>query len=244
LLGRFLPVRSARSFFMRLHRFFTDEKINLDSEFSLSDERLLSQWNKVLRLRVGSQVIMFNNGQDEISCVVTELNKKSARLKPLFRQELLLPTVDVYIFWSIIKGEKNDFILQKCTELGVNHFVPVLSERSEKKDINIERSSRILVEASEQCGRSSLPKIYQPINLADALEQYVGKMELFVAEKNNDKQQALSSGRVGVFIGPEGGWTDAEKQMFKKRNTKQINLGEFTLRAETAAIVAASKLLQ
>ena len=146
--------------------------------------------------------------------------------------------------WGILKKDKNDFVLQKATELGVRNFVPLITSRSQKKDINIERAKKIIKEASEQCGRSDIPEIREPITLHEALNEYT-EFPLFVCQKTDIYQDKLQNiDKFGLLIGPEGGWSDAEIMQFKTHKLKTINIADFTLRAETAAIIAVAKLLQ
>lgn len=228
---------------MRLHRFFVGEDTKLTSNFWLHDEKLLWQWTRVLRFRSGQEVRLFNN-QAERLYKISELSKKEAHLKLITEMQLQLPTRHVYLFWSLLKKENNEYILQKCSEIGVSNFVPLLSERTIKKDFNYERAQKIVIEASEQCGRGNIPVIRQPVHLNKAIEEYKDKVQLLVCEQGKGIIEGFSEDRpVGILVGPEGGWSEAEQELFATLNLSKINLADFTLRAETAAIVAASKLL-
>jgi 16S rRNA (uracil1498-N3)-methyltransferase len=149
------------------------------------------------------------------------------------------------LLWALLKKDKNDWVLQKCTELGVSHFVPVLAERSEKTGFNLERAQKIVIEAAEQCGRSDIPKIRELVLLPAAVHQYAQKVPLFMCEQESlGKKKQPNYADVGVLIGPEGGWSDTEKQLFLSAELPRLSLGDFTLRAETAAVAASTKLLQ
>ena len=141
---------------------------------------------------------------------------------------------------NLSKG-KHRLILQKCTELGVSNFVPIISERSIRKDFNIDRARKIVVEASEQCGRSSIPHVREPVHLEKILEEYKGKISIFVAHQGGDKLSKIPD-KAGVLIGPEGGWSPNEIEIFEKYKYPHISISEFVLRAETAAITASSLL--
>lgn len=231
---------------MRLHRFYTGPELRLEHYVDLRDQRLLDQWNKVLRFRSGQEVILFDGQQLERLYVLNELSKTAAKLELITDFERKLPSRHIYLFWSLLKKDKNDWVLQKATELGVTHFVPVLAERSEKTGFNNERADKIVIEAAEQCGRSDIPLVRQPILLQTALHEYAGKIPLFVCEQHELTKAGKQPNykEAGVLIGPEGGWSDKEKQLFLAQEVGRLPLGDFTLRAETAAVVAAAKLLQ
>lgn len=230
---------------MRLHRFYTGPELKLEHYVELRDQRLLQQWTKVLRFRVGQEVILFDGLRHERLYSITELDTKVAQLELITDFERRMPDREVYLFWSLLKKDKNDWVLQKATELGVSHFVPLLAERSEKTGFNAERAEKITIEAAEQCGRSDIPLVRQPLLLQTALHEYAGKLPLFVCEQHDltKKTKQPNYKEVGVLIGPEGGWSDREKQLFMAQEVGRLPLGDFTLRAETAAVVASAKLL-
>ena len=231
---------------MRLHRFYTGPDLRLEHYIELVDRRLLEQWNKVLRFRTGQEVLLFDGVAHERLYVLNELSKTVAKLELITDFERKLPGRNVYLFWSLLKNDKNDWVLQKATELGVSHFIPLLAERSEKTGFNHERADKIVMEAAEQCGRSDLPLVRQPVLLQTALQEYGAKIPLFVCEQHDLTKASKQPNykEVGVLIGPEGGWSDKEKQLFQTQEVGRLPLGDFTLRAETACVVASAKLLQ
>ncbi len=228
---------------MRLHRFYVVPDTKLEKDFWLHDQQLLWQWNKVLRFRPGQEVILFAGQKTERLYKLAEISKTEARLALVTEIKLKLPQRHVYLFWSLLKRENNEYIIQKCTELGVSNFVPILSERTIKKDFNPERAKRIAIEASEQCGRGSVPVVREPLHLEKALEQYKEKLELYVCQQGGNPIPSIEGKSAGLLIGPEGGWSESEQKMFSSSGLTSLGLGDFTLRAETAAIVASSKLL-
>lgn len=234
---------------MRLHRFYISEMhnrfgpINMGEELWVHDEKLLNQWLKVLRYRVGDQLILFNDEEERLyKIAVIEENSVKLVMETEIRRNL--PTKQLYLLWSILKKDKNDWVIQKATELGVHKLVPIFSSRTEKLGFNIERAQKIIIEAAEQCGRGDIPALREPLELAEAVGEYSQKMSLFVCEQHQSTQPVLKKlDKVGVLIGPEGGWNSAEKDWFKQHDLNHINISKFTLRAETAAIVAVSKML-
>ncbi len=229
---------------MRLHRFYTGPDLRLEHYVELNDTRLLDQWNKVLRFRPGQEVVLFDGHEHERLYVLNELSRNAAKLELITDFLRKIPSRNVYLFWSLLKKDKNDWVLQKATELGVSHFIPILAERSEKTGFNEERAQKILIEAAEQCGRSDIPVVRQPLLLQTALHEYAAKVPLFVCEQHElTKPKTPNYKEVGVLIGPEGGWSEKEKQLFITQEVGKLPLGDFTLRAETAAVVASAKLL-
>lgn len=226
---------------MRVHRFYTGEDIKLKKDFWLHDQALLWQWNKVLRFRPEQEVILFDGLQTDRLYLIAEISKTEAHLKMVTELGRVLPKHHVYLFWSLLKKDNNDHILQKCTELGVSNFVPIISERSIRKDFNIDRARKIVVEASEQCGRSNIPHVREPVHLERVLEEYKEKVPLFVAQQGGSSPRQKIE-KAGVLIGPEGGWSKNELALFEKYKLPHISISNFVLRAETAAISASSLL--
>lgn len=226
---------------MRIHRFFVGDGLKLKQDFWLRDEALLWQWNRVLRFRDGQKVILFDGQQTDRMYEITQITKAEAHLKMVTELERKLPKKHVYLFWSLLKKDNNDLILQKATELGVSTFIPLITDRVIKKDFNIERARKIVIEASEQSGRSNIPSVREPIHIKKALEEYSDKVQILICHQGESGAE-ITSDKVGFVIGPEGGWSDDEIEFFAKNNFQNISLGEFTLRAETAAIIAPTKL--
>lgn len=227
---------------MRLHRFFVEDTVELKHDFWLHDERLLNQWNRVLRFQTGQDVVLFNDTHERLY-KIQEISKTEAHLLHVTDFERKTPSKDMYLLWALLKKDKNDWVLQKCTELGVSHFLPLLAERSEKTGFNVERAHKIVVEAAEQCGRSDIPVVREPMLVTTAIDELKDKITLYICEQDG-QDSADGVEKAGVLIGPEGGWSDREKQLFKDTGIKHINLHDFTLRAETACVAAVSKLVQ
>lgn len=230
---------------MKIHRFYLPET-ELAQEFWLKDPHLLHQWTKVLRFRPGQEVVLFDGVQHDKLYKIEEITSKEAKLIHVTDYVRKQPSKEIYLFWSLLKKDKNDWVLQKCTEIGVSHFVPLLAERSEKTGFKLERAQKIIIEAAEQCGRSDIPSLRSPLKVAKAIEQYAEKTELYICEQSSQLPSTTYQipNTVGVLVGPEGGWSDSEKQMFKEQQLKHLNLHDFTLRAETACLAVVYKLIQ
>ncbi len=237
---------------MRLHRFYVGGEIELKHEFWLYDEKILHQWNRVLRFKANQEVVLFDGLDHDRLYKIVEITDKEAHLILVTELSPKTPKKDIYLLWSLLKKDKNDWVLQKCTELGVSHFMPILADRSEKTGFNVGRAKKIVIEASEQCGRSDIPNVREPIHLSAAIDELKDKITLLVCEQAEETQNAqlktqnsqhITQNSQGVLVGPEGGWSDAEKQLFKDSTLDHLNLHNFTLRAETAAVTAVAKLI-
>jgi 16S rRNA (uracil1498-N3)-methyltransferase len=231
---------------MRLHRFYIDPEVHeLDHDFWLSDDGLFNQLVKVFRYRTGSEIILFDGVAHERLYRITDVGRDAVHVTMVTDFERTLPHRHIYLFWALLKKDNNEWILQKATELGVSNFVPVLAERSEKTGFNLERAQRILIEAAEQCGRSDIPRVREPIGLDAVVQEYAHDVTLLVCdEREKTKTMVKADKPVGILIGPEGGWSPDELAAFTSAGVGSLHLGRLTLRAETAAVVAAAQLLR
>jgi len=226
---------------MRFHRFYVpkmDFSVGQQVEISLPSH--LHQWRDVFRFGVGDEVILFNGMED---------NDYRARFILLTKTLATVEIVDrlavaarsrrkVNIYLMIVKKEAFEWVVQKTTEVGVNSIVPVISEHTQVKDINRERTEKIIIEAVEQSGWCRLPLLEKVMNLETALG--TAKNPVICDIEGTDVADKVFAGgeEASIFIGPEGGWSPSEKALFKSKNLPMISFGTFTLRAETAAIIA------
>ena len=236
---------------MKIHRFYIGDqhdkrgKLVLEHKIWVHDPTLLNQWIKVLRFRVGEELVLFDGVDEERLYRITVIESTSVGLELVTQLEPKKAGRELYLFWSLLKSDKNDFVLQKCTEIGVTHFVPLVSERNIANNFDENRARRILIEAAEQCGRADIPRVREPMTLQEALSEYGDKVRLCVAEQGAESAPDISPDiQIGLLIGPEGGWSDEEKNLFVEQQLSHLKLGQFTLRAETAAIVGSALLLQ
>lgn len=233
---------------MRLHRFFVEESLAVGKEYMVRDEELLHQWKSVFRLRTGEEVLLLDNSGHEFSGRLIRLMRNEAVLEIFDSRVNILPKgikpYEIHLYQSLIKKSNFEWILEKGTELGVTRFVPLVTERSEKKDFNIERAQKIMKEASEQSGRGFLPTLAEVSDLKEALR---GEDTLFIAFHPTGTAFSLPSvthvKKVAVFIGPEGGWTASELGLFAEAGVQVYSLGPQTLRAETAAVAVSALFL-
>ncbi len=233
---------------MKLHRFYVHDlhtkygPVDLGKKIWINDTALYNQWARVLRYKEGDQLILFDgNGNDRLY-KIHRIEDTSVGMELITVLEPQLPKHELYLFFSMLKKDKNEWVLQKCTELGVSHFVPLITDRTEKLGFDDSRAQKIVIEAAEQCGRSDIPRLRDPIGLQAVLDEFSGKANLYFAEQgSNPTTPPTDDMPSAVCIGPEGGWTDDEKQLLAKHATG-LGLAQFTLRAETACVAAATLL--
>ncbi|PYX50395.1 MAG: 16S rRNA methyltransferase [Acidobacteria bacterium] len=157
------------------------------------------------------------------------------------------PILDLTLLLAIIKFDRMEWAIEKCTELGVSRIVPVIARRTDSHLASAaikraERWRRIALQASEQARRSSPPEIASPVKLSDAVGATTGKLRIVLAEAEDQilLRDVLepAAGEIALAFGPEGGWAQGEMQLFKEAGWISASLGNTILRAETAAIAA------
>jgi 16S rRNA (uracil1498-N3)-methyltransferase len=207
----------------------------------------------VCRLKVGSEVELFDGAGTLATAVIEKVAGKSALLKVVNLEKTERPDKpEVVIAVSCPKGERFEWLTGKCTELGVDRITPVIFERTVKQPRNpkiAERWRNIAIAAAKQCRRLFLPQIDMPVTLSEALsalkEQY-DKAEILVGGLE-PKLPALITQRfvasdVIAVIGPEGGITEGEKTLLENCRAKFVRLTDTVLRVETAALAFAAVL--
>ncbi len=230
---------------MRLHRFYITEKIvEKEKSIHISNRDLIHQWRKVFRYNVGSQVIVFDGSGVECRAVIAKVSPSEAELSVLETKDIDAPTKNIWLCLSLIKKDNFELVVQKAVELGVSHIVPILGERSEKKKLNMERLQKIVLEATEQSGRGELMKVYEPTTLVKLFESGVLPQEKIFFHPHFPPVEQYIDAQIkqysfAYFIGPEGGFSEEEIELFKQYNVAGFSLGSRILRAETAAIAGA-----
>jgi 16S rRNA (uracil1498-N3)-methyltransferase len=238
---------------MRLHRFYIEQKVGEQKEITLSDHDLIHQLLNVFRLRDGSEIIIFDGSGFEYVSQIISISKKGLVLEIISTSSKPQPTQKVALYLALIKKGNFELAVEKATELGVTEIHPIISERSEKKGINMERLQKIVKEASEQSGRVILPLIYPQLTLETVVSQQKSQNEVPVvfhidpdssAAPNPSLSKERKGSGVAAFVGPEGGWTEKEIALFKENNFEFRSLGQNILRAETAAVVVVWEVLK
>jgi 16S rRNA (uracil1498-N3)-methyltransferase len=234
---------------MKLHRFFVSGQNvapHTDKPITIGDPALAHQLRNVFRLKAGNTVVLLDNSGFECTANIALLTKDRAVFSIIdSRKSENISSRSVWLFSALIKKDNFEWVVEKCTELGISGFVPMLAERSEKKSLNMERLRKIATEASEQSERGILPQIFEPIALEEVFA-FANKNGISLAALHPDGEVFDPKKLVvpaGILIGPEGGWSENETALFKAKNIPTYSLGRQILRAETAAIAVSSLLL-
>ena len=203
---------------------------------------------KVLRLRSGDEINVFDGTGNEFRCVIQELLDKKTYARTIEQIAPVSPesSLNLQLGVALTKGDKFDLVIQKAVELGVSSLIPLTTIRSDVRAKNVEKKlerwRRIIIEASKQCGRATLMKISGPQDLTYFFETAEG-LKLMFSERNGSRFAEIeSSDKITALIGPEGGWDDSEIALAQKNSFQIITLGGRILRAETAAISIAAIL--
>lgn len=222
---------------------------------------------QVMRRGEGDEIELFNGRDGAFSAKISVLTKKLAQAE--VGKQLRPPDTgcEIVLFCAPIKRSPLEFMAQKATELGVGSIVPVRTERTVVKGINRDRLMAIMIEASEQCERVSIPTLSEEVTLTQMLASLDFPV-LFADEAGNDPEKrwggpdgrampllgaleganlgAQGKGahvKIGILVGPEGGFKNEERETLRNHPlATPVSLGQRILRAETAAIVALSVL--
>jgi len=243
---------------MRLHRFYVSQKIGDQSQVTIDSAELVNQVRRVFRLKEGDSIVIFNGTGFDYVCKIdsfekdTKISNDSAMKLTVTetKPSRFLPTRKIYLCAAVVKKDTFEWIVEKATELGVTDIIPIAAERSEKKSLNEERLKKIAVEASEQSGRGTTPMVHGIMGQGDAaafLKKENKDIELLAFHTEGELLKrgefADTKTPLGVFIGPEGGWSSEEMEMFHKENIQVRCLGPQVLRAETAVVASLAQVV-
>lgn len=226
---------------MKLHRFFVHEKLEEGKTVSLSDPKLAHQLRKVFRLAPGNEVVLFDGSGPEFISEIKDFRDDEVVVVTKERRMGFIPEHAIHLFISITKKDNFEWVVEKCTELGVFEFTPVISDRTEKKNVDLARLESIAKEASEQSGRADIPRL-NPIRSFDEVIGLGKHLAMFHLE-GRDFSKSERGGIKNILIGPEGGWSDREIEAAEKNGVEIMSLGKQVLRAETAGVAVAALLL-
>jgi 16S rRNA (uracil1498-N3)-methyltransferase len=223
-----------------LPRLFVDETLAEGRSLTL-DGSPAHYLANVLRLQPGDQVKLFDDRTGEWLAELTEAGRKRVSLSLMKRLREREPVPDLWLLFAPIKRGRIDWLVEKATELGVARLKPVLTRRTIVDRLNLERLRAHSVEAAEQCERTALPDLDAPMALDAALREWPGDRPLYFADEAGGVPlaEAAEPGPGAILIGPEGGFTDAERHAIRAlAQAKPVSLGPRILRADTAAVAA------
>lgn len=227
-------------------RFFCALPIQQNASFEL-DARV-AQHVRVLRLREGEAITLFDGHGGETPATLTRIDKRSAEVTVGEHTAIERESDrNVTIYAALIANDRMDWMIQKACELGVAAIRPIFSERSQRVpgDVGkrIEHWRGVLIAACEQCGRNRVPEIHAPVALPEALSSLATESTVLLDADGDTAMPSIAAGPVSIFVGPEGGFAPGELELLRNRCDHKLRIGRTVLRAETAAIAALASLV-
>ena len=224
-------------------RLYNPDSIEENSTNLLSKEHTHYVVN-VMRLKRGSNINFFNSeGEWKSEIVFLDKDRVEVKIIEKIKQPKGLSNIELAI--CLVKKNPMEIILQKATELGVRKITPIISERTEVKELNHDRANKIVIESTEQSNQLSPPKISEVTKLKDFLNNLDGSSKLLFADVNstqNLKAETLEEGNsISVLIGPEGDFSPSERDLILgNSNVTSFTISRNILRSDTAVISAIS----
>lgn len=223
-------------------RLFVPGPLSQDAQVSI-DGAQAHYLARVMRVGVGDVVILCDDITGEWAATVASAGKRElvTTCDRLLRAREAVP--DFILYAALLKKDRFDLVLEKASELGVGRIQPVITHRCVADKLNSERARAILTEAAEQCARTALPELAEPLKLDALLRGHDPARTLFFADETGGAPAAAafvaSSGPAALLVGPEGGFDDGERSAIRALPAaRPISLGPRILRGETAAIAA------
>ena len=217
-------------------RLFYKENLsdNLNSNLDKSQSHYIS---KVMRIKEGESFSLFNDG-GEWEAKINEIKKGIVNFIIVKKLKNSENNSEIWLAFTPIKLNYLNFMIQKATELGVTKFIPILTERTIVRNLNLERLSKIIIEASEQSNRIKLPKLEKLIKFDEFMKFYKDTDIIFGdLNSTNNEIKIKKDNPLCVLIGPEGDFSEKErKEILNLKNMKSIKINKNILRSETAAV--------
>ena len=233
--------------YKNLTRIFVENNLKINTEIELAKEPSNHLIN-VLRKKTGDEIIIFNgvNGAWLANIITAKKNKTTIMVVKQIAEQP--PSSDIWYGFAPLKKARLDYMIQKATEMGVAYIQPVFTQYTQVNKLKTDKLKTYMLEAAQQCEILSLPEIEPSIKLKDLLENWQkthGERVLILADETKKPTspitilETLKDKKLGLLIGPEGGFSDEELKLLHKQNfVVPISLGKNILRADTAAVAA------
>lgn len=240
-----------------MDRFFVDKKnINLENNTCIIEGEDVKHISKVLRCRIGEELEVCDNNNNEYICEITNIDKNQVELNILEKVDIQRESdLKIKVYQGLPKGPKMEIILQKLTEVGVDEIILVQTKRTvvkvddKKEDKKLERWERIIYEAAKQSKRGKVPTLRGVLTFKEALAD-MKENDFNIAPYENEKTKSIKQAikgvninNIGIFVGPEGGFEETEIEAIEDIGGQSVSLGPRILRTETASLVASSIVL-
>lgn len=234
---------------MRVTRLYLDSPLSENQTLCLDGEHLNYIAN-VLRLKAGTLLSVFNGQGGEYSATLTTISKRNAELHiGHFTNTSYESPLHITLAQCVSRGERMDFTLQKATELGVSRIIPVFSERctvslkGDRLEKRLHHWQGIIRSACEQSGRNTLPELLSATDFSPFVQQETSPHKIILDPTSPHKLDSLAMlTHITLLVGPEGGFSDREREQAYTTGFKGIQLGPRILRTETAAIACIGAL--
>ena len=233
----------------RLHRIYLNQDIELQQSIRLPEDagHYLS---RVLRARTGQLVVVFNGNGLDFKAEIESLDRGNVILRILDKQPVNTESpLKITLVQAISRGERMDVTLQKATELGVLAFKPVFTTRTEVRltEKKIQKRmlhwKKVIISASEQCGRGRIPALSQPVDVMTWAQQKTDLTRIMLVPGADAKlSSVLPVTKLELLIGPEGGLDEKEVELLGRQDIIPVSLGPRILRTETAGPAATAML--
>ncbi len=213
-----------------------------EKNIRMYEKEVVNQMRNVLKLKEGEKVILADGKLNEMLGSIGILGKDfiEVKVEKFYKNENEV-WANVVLYCSVLKKENFELVVQKATEVGVKEIMPIISKRTVKLHFKKSRLEKIIKEAAEQSGRGMIPILHDAADFNTAIKRAgVNDVNLFFDARGKNVKDFLHKGkqRIGIFIGPEGGFDEEELRLAAENGFKIVSLGKLTLRGETAAIVA------
>lgn len=239
-------------------QFFIKSKNIKNENISLDNKSDIKHIKDVLRSKTGDELLFIDENEILYTARILELSNNLLRAEILHKEKSLRSLkTNITLIQSILKSGAQDFVIQKATELGAKQILPVTSKYTVVKIENLKDSAKktekwqkIAFESCKQCERSKAPEILPSTSLKEAVKLDFD-IKIACVERTAEislkeflrKTPCREEQKIAVFIGPEGGWSDEELELFTENCIEKVSLGNMILRAETAAITALSGVI-
>jgi len=231
------------------HRIFVPTPLGEGATIATSAEQSHYLQN-VLRMKSGDELRLFNGADGEYLGLAERFEKKSVHITLSKQLRAQQEEPKLYLYCAPIKKNHFDYMVEKATELGVCAITPVITQRTQIREVNTERMQSICIEAAEQSERLNVPRACPPVTIAELIKNFPDDRALIVCAETGeaehilhalDSEHAQSFDKAAILTGPEGGFAEEELEALKKHpNAIFVRLGARILRADTAAIAALS----
>lgn len=223
----------------KIHRFFVPLLRN-ENTVTITDTHTLHHMVRVLCLEVGEYIEVVEEGT-VITIAITQLSSKQLEGTIIKEQAGIQPKRKITLALAVIKKDMFELVVSKASELGVSRIIPLITARTIKKELRLERLRDIAREAIEQSEQTHLPIIEKPQTLKEVLE--ISTPEVWIGVPHTTTLLHPNSNDVLIIIGPEGGFTDEEVAHAHNAHAREFGLTSSVLKAETAAIIATYQAL-